>query len=271
MIRFAVIVTVVLIALTAFASVSAENYVNWKGGFWVDIPDAWGKVDYIQVDRILAMADTAAEVFNYEAVLAPISSETFLSGPYIVITYDETGELSKNQADSVLRDIASNYASDILEAPSSARLADLTPGQPQMSTDDLTVQVLSEMAYQSNNKTKLWLYMKLHQTKGLVTFYMYCPDYLYTETQPVFEKLVSSLSFEGLKEAAGKEDVTYTDVKGGDGSKSSLLDANENGTSEEDSGYMFGIYIIIGVIVVGVILVLIMKSRRKKNEENISE
>ena len=262
--RIVTILILLGILLAAAPGLSAENYVNWKGGFWLNVPDDWGKVDYKIVDRVLAAYDTSRAVFNYEAVFAPNSSQLFVSGPYMVVIHENTGDLTQRQSDSLLREIASSYASGVLEAPASERLADLTPGKPRLDMEDRSVSVLTELAYRLDNPTKLWLFMKLGG-KGLVSLYIYCPDSLFKETKPVFENIVSSLSFDGLKEAAGTEKVTFTDVSGS-GSNTGASAASEGQSNEENSetGSTL-IYVIIGaVIVVGIIGFMIV-ARKKKN------
>ncbi len=259
-----------LFLLVSVSAVSAENYVNWKGGFWLELPDEWEKVDYNVVDRILAVSDTARDAFMYEAVFAPLSSPTFISGPYLVITFDETGELSDKEAIEFLQSMASSFAQDVSEAPSVEKLSDLSPGIPTLNRKDKSVSVLTEMAFKSDAKTQLWMYMKLN-SKGLMTLYMYCPDSIYNETKPVFEKMVSSLSFDKLKEAAGTEDAKFTDVRGGvkPASSGGVICTDEDNGAQCILAFKNWIFVGVGIVIVaGLIWNFVIIPRRKKKKDS---
>lgn len=202
-----------LASLLFITGANAENYVNWRGGFWLQIPDNWGKVDYNIVDQYLAMTDTSNSIFNYEAVFAPKTSDPFVSDAYLVITFDSTGALTPLEADSMLTAIASGYSKQIFEAPIVQLMSDLTPGQPKINREEKSISVLSEMAYRPENKRYLWLFMRLND-RGIAALYFYCPEKTYDQNKPLFDGIIKSLSFQGLKEAAGEEKSTFTQVKG---------------------------------------------------------
>lgn len=266
MVRNVLTVTLAVI-LCLSATAAGKNYVNWKGEFWLTMPDGWDKVDYREVDRILASTDTSSEVFNYEAVLAPTVSRPFTAGPYVVITFEPSGEMNDAQADSLLRNIAASYADDIFEAPAAARLSDLKPGQPRLNTEERTVQVLSEMAFSNSETSKLWLYLKLNHV-GLIAFYMYCPESRYDEIEPLFESMINSLAFEGLKDAAGAESVKFTDVRGNETPPRVTGGNDDTVIAEGVTAVKNWIYIGIGVIIIaGLIWYLVIVPRRKKHQE----
>ena len=56
--KYVSIIVVVILSAVTGPGVSAENYVNWKGGFWLTVPESWEKVDYRIFDRFLAYTDT---------------------------------------------------------------------------------------------------------------------------------------------------------------------------------------------------------------------
>jgi hypothetical protein len=199
-----------LALLFCAASPRADNYVNWKGGFWFAVPDHWEQVDYAIVDRYLSMMDTSRDIFNYEAVFAPATSRVFSQDAYLVVTFDSLGKLTPKEIDSVLTTIAETYSTVVEEAPIVNYMSDLKPGVPQVDRSKNAVTVISEMAYQPESMRKLWLYMRLND-RGLISLYFYSPDSTFKKNMPTFEEIVNSLSFTGLKEASAEE-LTFTQV-----------------------------------------------------------
>jgi len=262
------IVLTVVISACLPAHSTAENYVNWKGGFWLTIPEGWDKVDYRIVDRFLAMTDTSRDIFNYEVVLAPEASRVFAEDAYLVVTFDSTGKLSSAEADSVLEGIAESYASSVDDAPIVQLMSDLIPGQPRINREEKAISVLSEMAYRPEAMKKLWLYMKLND-RGLISLYFYSPDSTYTQNKPVFDRIVESLSFENLKEAAGSEKATFTDIGGDDLNDPEIESgtgiSKENGKTEE-GGSMKNVLLIAVVIIIvfGLIWNFVIAPRTRK-------
>ena len=239
----------IMFSLLLTMGASAENYVNWRGGFWIAIPDGWEKVDYRLADQYLSLMDTSNSIFNYEAIFAPKTSEPFVADAYIVITFDSTGELSPQRADSLLTTIAGEYSKQIYEAPIVQLMSDLTPGQPKINREEKSISVLSEMAYRPENKRLLWLFMRLND-RGMISLYCYCPQKTFDQNKPLFDGIIKSLSFQGLKEAAGEEKAAFTQVKG-----------NETPTATTGGGAPSGLIsttLVIVLIVAGVgVLVLV--------------
>jgi hypothetical protein len=260
-----------LLLLVSVSSVPAVNYVNWKGNFWFGVPEGWEKVNYIVVDRYLAMSDTSRDVFNYEVVYAPTEPQPFPSGAYVVVTFEEVGELSNKQADSILDIIASSYADDIFEAPIVNLMSDLVPGKPKINRAKRAISFLSDMAFQGGAIKKVWQYMRLNN-KGLISLYFYSPDSIYSETKPIFDGIVSSLSFENLREAAKGENLKFTDVSGGEnasaGTEGGLVDPDEAEAASGISRFKNILLLGIGlVIVVGLLWMTVIAPRMKKKQE----
>ena len=268
MIRRLKYVLMMLIVMAATASsLSAVNYVDWKGGFWFTLPDKWEKVDYRLVDRYLSMADTSREVFDYEAVFAPTSSIFFSEDAYVVVTFDSTGLLTQREADSVLNEISESYSDVVDDAPIVQLMSDLVPGKPVISRAEKAISVLSQMAYRPDAMKKLWLYMRLND-RGLISLYFYSPDSTYQRNKPTFDGVVSTLSFANLKEAAGQEALTFTDVGGEDvPSPQAASDIGETGSSSARG--IAGIrniilIVVIVVVIIGLIWVFVIMPRMKK-------
>lgn len=259
MLRTIILVTLMLI--TAGSAVQAENFVNWRGGFWFSVPEGWDKVNYRTVDRFLAYTDTTREVFNYEAVFAPETSRIFAEDAYLVVTFDSTGEMSKREADSVLRGIASSYSTDVYDAPLVQLMTDLIPGKPKINLSERSVSVLTEMAYRQDAMKKLWLYMQLND-HGLISLYLYSPDSTFERNKKVFDDIVGSLSFDDLKGAAVQEEFTFTEVAGGDGEASSAVDF------DDDEGFLKSkiLYALIVIVVFGLLWNFIIAPRIKKKQ-----
>jgi len=251
---------VVLLLAVSAAAPEAKNYVNWKGGFWLEFPDDWEKIDYRVVDRYLAASDTSRDIFNYEAVFAPLSPGYFIEDAYLVITFDSTGELNSKQIDSVLTAIAESYSTSIQEAPIVRYMSDLIPGRPQIDRDRKAVMVLSEMAYQPEAMKKLWLYMQINDV-GLISLYFYSQDSTFERNRPVFESIVESLSFENLNEASQQE-LVFTDVTGG--GEGSEFDS-ETG-SDENGGVGIVPYLALILIVLYLLWRFAVAPRLRKNK-----
>jgi hypothetical protein len=266
--RIISVVFVVLMLLATVPDLSAENYINWRGGFWFSVPDDWEKIDYRLVDRFLSFTDTSQDVFEYEAVYAPKSSPMFAADAYLVVTFDSTGFLSKAETDSVLASIADSYSTAVFDAPIVQLMSDLEPGKPKINRGNKTVSVLSELAYRPDAMKKLWLYMQLND-RGLISLYFYTPDSTYQQNKPIFDAIVTSLSFENLKEAAEGEKLVFTSI-GGD----SLADpeAGTDATGTEGAAATEGIsnikdiilYAVIIIIAFGLIWNFIIAPRMKK-------
>lgn len=251
---------VLFVGLILSVSAAAENFVDWKGNFWFTIPETWVKVDYQIVDQYLAMTDTSSDIFDYEAVFAPKESDPFISGAYLVVTFDSTGTLDQRQSDSVLDLISRSYATEIFDAPIVQLMTDLEPGKPKINRAERAISVLSEMAYSPTSKRMLWLYMRLNQA-GLITLYCYSPEATFDANKPVFDKLINSLSFENLKEAAGQQSLVFTEVKGSDQAASpSTAFAGESG------GISIYVYIIIILLIVVALWLFVIKPRMRKGK-----
>jgi|WetSurMetagenome_2_1015567.scaffolds.fasta_scaffold83424_2 hypothetical protein len=238
----------------------AENYVNWRGGFWISLPDGWEKVDYRLADQYLSMMDTSNTVFNYEAIFAPKTSDPFVADAYLVITFDSIGQMSPARADSFLTYTAKEYSRQIFEAPIVQLMSDLTPGQPKINREEKSLSVLSEMAYRSENKRYLWLFMRVND-RGVVSLYCYCPEKTFERNKAQLEGIIKSLSFEGLKEAAGEEKGSFTQIKGNE----NPVTTPGGGSSSGLSGSMLIIILVVaGVIVLALVWFVVIRPRINK-------
>jgi hypothetical protein len=266
--KLIMMMTAAALLVGAVGQAEAANYVNWKAGFWFAVPEGWDKVDYMVVDRYLAQTDTSREVYGYEAVFAPASSRVFMEDAYMVVTFDSTGTLSATSADSLLNAIAKSYGKDVFTAPIVSRMSNLTPGQPVVDRDARAVTVLSEMAFQPEFPRKLWLYMRLNDN-GLISLYFYSPDSTFVRNKPIFDKIVQSLSFDNLRQAAGNEQVTFTEVGGEKVEAPKTQYSDSLGTAAEATPSGGGstrtiLYVVIVVIVLVLAAVFILGPRLKK-------
>lgn len=256
--------TLVVGFLFLTSSTRADNYINWKGGFWFALPDHWEQVNYAIVDRYLSMMDTSQDVFDYEAVFAPAESRMFAEDAYLVVTFDSLGKLTQKESDSVLTTIAKTYSSVIEEAPIVNYMSDLRPGRPQVDRAQKVVTVVSEMAYRPDALRKLWLYMRLDDS-GLISMYFYSPDSTFKENMSTFEEIVNSLSFTGLKEAS-TEQLTFTDVGAGNPEAGVPQSSSGEGGKSGASGSWIP-YVALALIVLYLIWRFAIAPRvRKKND-----
>ncbi len=257
-------ISVIALLLLIGSAGRAENFVDWKAGFWFAVPEGWEKVDYGLVDRYLAYMDTSMEVFDYEAVFAPSTSDPFNKDAYLVIKFDSTGKLSDKETDSILNGIADAYATEIFEAPIVSLMSDLIPGKPRVNRNRRVVSVLADMAYRPGAVKKIWQYMQLND-RGIITFFFYSPDSTYEKNKPVFDEIVKSVSFDNLRAAAVGEELTFTDIGGENVSppetEYSGREGNREGAQngETDSGR--NIAIAVGIVIV---ILVVLRMRKKK-------
>jgi hypothetical protein len=213
------------------------------------------------------MTDTSREIYGYEAVYAPASNAVFMQDAYLVITFDSLGALSPTSADSILNTIAKTYGKEVFNAPIVNYMTDLTPGQPVVDRAAKAVSVLSEMAFRPEAKRKLWLYMRLND-RGLISLYFYSPDSTFSRNKPIFEKIIKSLSFDNLRQAAGNEQVTFTDVSGekAQAPKTPSADSLGEEATETSSGGGFIrllLYIILAAAIVFVAFRWLIRIKKK--------
>lgn len=264
---------ILLVLTLTVNALPSGNYVNWKAQFWISIPDDWSKVDYMIVDRFLAMTDTSQEIYDYQAVFAPKSSEVFIDDAYLIVTFDSIGKLTGSESDSLLDDIARSYATDIYDAMVVDIMTELTPGRPKVDHRKKVVSVLSQMAYRADARKKLWLYMRLSDL-GLISMYFYSPDSTYNRNKPTFDSIVSSLSFENLRDAAGTEKPVFSDVGGGSVEPpkteySDQIEAEKKAAEKSSAGgvspYLISVVIVGGSIVLWLV---VRVSKKKKHGGN---
>jgi hypothetical protein len=173
---------------------------------------------------------------------------------YIVITFDSVGALTPEQAAAKLDSIAAVYSRQIYEAPVVQLMSDLVPGKPLVNHAERVMSVLTEMAYTPENKRLLWLYMRCNAS-GMISLYCYSRELTYQTNKPIFDAIINSLSFEDLQEA-GRQNLVFTEVKGGDGSPAATPMAG--GSSGRGTTV-----IIIGVAVAAAVVLVVMLVRRK--------
>jgi len=253
-----------LLMVILIGNVAGENYVNFKGGFWISVPETWEKINYRIVDRYLMMIDTSRELLNYEAVFAPVESQPFIEDDYLVITFDSIGEVSASDMKSMLDELAELYTS----RAQAGGWNETMDSKAQIDYQQYSISVKSHMATE-NMKRRRWVYSRYTGT-GVVTLDFYSLDSTFQDKLPVFEEIVGSLSFEGLREAAQKE-IKFSDVGSGDIAE----DGESSGWSDADSGAgntIMTVKNIVIVVVVAVILFglvwnfMIAPARRKKRK-----
>ncbi len=260
--RLILILAIVAVLLSG-SMVSAENYVNFKGQFYFEIPEGWDKVDYRVVDYYLSYSDTSKEIFNYEVVYAPSSSERYLDDAYVVVTFDSLGALSRAESDSILTAIASGYSRDLLDAPIVQTMSGLVAGKPKINRSERVVSVIVDMAHRPESKKKLWQYMRLNDV-GLVSLYFYAPEAVFESRRPVFEKIVKTLSFENLRQAAAVDSAVYTEVGRGSESSNEAIDwGGGEGSIWSGSSSRYLLIAVIVIVIFGLIWNFVIRRRKK--------
>jgi len=248
------VVTAMLVILLGSISAIAGNFVSWKGGFHITIPDNFEQIDYRVVDSVLVTNRADRSVFNYEAVFADSSAEPFTAGEYFIINVDSTGELSKTRRDSVLDNLGDSFGRDVGYYPITEFVTNLSTNFPTYDRDLQMASVIAAVSQPDGSVKRNLMLMRFYE-HGIATFYYYAPDSIFEAGVDRMREIVASMSTENLDAAVTHEKPKITEAR--------PSDKPETTQQDEDDSTTIVPYLVLVVILVVVLAVQIKKRKSK--------
>lgn len=198
---------------------SAKYFISYNGQFYLSYPDSWEQIDYRSVDFFLSQNNADPSLLKYEVVLAPATTRTFYEEPYVLLTFDSTGELIGRTRDSAISVIAAGFASHVDSVAAGDILSKLKADMPLYVSDQHLLLVQTDM-HEGRTITRRNLLAVRFTMHGVANFYFYATDSAWTSALPTFVQIAQSLT-EGTQPAgAAKETLKVADLSRDSESKS---------------------------------------------------
>lgn len=204
--RLLILVAVLLIA----PALLAENFVSFRGKFYVTYPDTWKQIDYLTVDAYLQQAGARRRMLDYEAVFAPIGSEPWYRDSYLILTVDTLGKLSEQQIDSVLVRFEDSFEKPREIRSTAGLFQGLTYGKIAYDPTTKTAAVMTSQAGPESGDKSILLAMHFYD-HGIANYYFYATDSTFNNYLQVLTSVVSSFSTENIESAIPKAAVKIAD------------------------------------------------------------
>jgi hypothetical protein len=243
---------VTLIILALLVTASARNFVSYRGGFYIELPEGWDQVDYKSVDLFLSRNQAGATTYDYEGVFSPTSNRPFFNGDYLTLTFDSTSKMDQKTVDSILTDLKSMFGVGIRYEPLGNLGTKLHSREPVYDKEQNLIYVNNDVEQADKSIKKNLLIMKLFD-KGVASFYFYAPDSTFEESRYTFLNIVNSFSTENFDSVIPKESVSVANV-----------DDREIPEPEEDSDAGSSRRTIAITAVLGAAVIVIIVAARKK-------
>jgi hypothetical protein len=247
------------IALVCTTGAFAEPYVSFNGGFQIDIPADWSRVDYRTVDFFLAQAGAGKTVMSYDAVFAPATSKPFFSNQYFILTVDTSGPLDDHSVDSALYVLSSSFGKNLKYFPVGNFMSDIQTNSPVYDRDRRVVSILSDITEKGETLKKHLLMMKFYE-RGTAYFYCYAPDSIFEASKKTFTAIIESFS-KPIKDGAPKEELKIADL-------TIETPAAESEETDEDTGKKYYPFIPIPFVI---ILIAVLARRRRRRQQQTKE
>ena len=220
----------------------AEPYVSFNGGFQIDIPADWNRVDYKTVDYFLSRTGGGRTIMNYDAVFAPTASKPFFSNQYMFVTVDTSGPMDEHSVDSTLYVLSSSFT-------------------PVFDKERRVVSILSDITEKGEPLKKHLLMMKFYE-RGIAYFYCYAPDSIFEASKGTFTAIVESFSKPTKNVVVPNEELKIADL-------SKNATTPESAAEQEGGGRKYYPFIPIPVLIV--IIVILARRRRRRREQQTKE
>lgn len=255
------ILTIFVISLAVTVCAVAEPYVSFNGGFQIDIPADWSRVDYRTVDYFLSRAGAGRTVMNYDAVFAPTASKPFFSNQYVIVTVDTSGPMDEHSVDSTLYVLSASFGKDVKYFPVGNFMSDIQTNTPVFDKERRVVSILSDITEKGEPLKKHLLMMKFYE-RGIAYFYCYAPDSIFEASKATFTAIVESFSKPTKDVGAPKEELKIADL-----SKNTAT--TESASEQEDGVKKYYPFIPIPVLIV--IIIALARRRRRRREQQTKE
>lgn len=201
-----------LALLATAAQAKPLEYVSWKGGFHITVPEGWVQIDYYTADVFLASNQAGQEILDYEAVFADSTVIPFFAGQYFILTVDTIPGMTQQQVDSSLEVLRKVFNADFTYFPVADLMANLKSNSPSYDADQKLATVYSIIEQPGNVIRKSLLLVKFYEN-GIASFYFYSPDSLFEAGVEKMRQTVASLSTKNLDEAAQAGKPIVSDAK----------------------------------------------------------
>jgi hypothetical protein len=239
------------------AMATAEPYVSYNGGFQIDIPADWSRIDYRTVDYFLSQSGAGKSVMSYDAVFAPTSSNPFFSKQYFILTVDTSGPMDDHSVDSALYVLSSSFGKNVKYFPVGNFMSDIQTNTPVYDRDRRVVSILSDITEQGE-PLKMHLLMMKYYERGTAYFYCYAPDSIFEASKKTFIAIIESFGKPSKGAGTPKEELKIADL-------TKEAPPTETPIVEEDGLKKYIPFIPIPVIIV--ILIAIARRRRRREQQ----
>jgi hypothetical protein len=242
---------------------ASEIFVNWRAGYYVEMPDDWYHVPYSTVNIFLQTQDVNSYLFDYDAVIAWDNGKPFFESAYIFLVFHETGQLNETQIDSVLKVVESDYETKVTEGSLESGSKTFRLKKPVYDKSRYMVAVKDRIT--SEHADKYMMEIRKFYEKGVAVFLCYAYKEFYNDVQPIFVDIVNSLSTEDLESVAPRDSIQVVDVTDKELTKYSDEDRPSPGSDEGLSGSMKTWFssILVALVVVLIVRIIIRKKKTK--------
>lgn len=246
--RFCLVVA--MVAMIVAPGVEAKHFVSYNGQFHLTYPETWEQIDYRSVDFFLTQNNADPNLLKYEVVLAPATTRPFYEEPYLLLTFDSTGELIGSSRDSAINAVAAAFGEKADSATSAQVAGKIKADFPLYVTDEHMVLVQTDI-HEGRVLTRHSLLAVRFTQAGVANFYFYATDSAWGEALPTFLEIAKSLTEGTTPAGAVKESVKIADI--------STANEKKNNVTR---------FWPIGSGIVVVIIVILAARRKKRDREN---
>ncbi|MBK7140913.1 MAG: hypothetical protein IPH75_02390 [bacterium] len=232
-------------------SLLAENFVSFRGKFYISYPAEWKQIDYLTVDAYLRQAGARRRTLDYEAVFAPTASEPWYHDSYFILTVDTLPGLTDKQIDSIIVGFEDTFEKPREIKPSATLLNNLSYGKIAWDPSSKTAAVLSEEADSASGGKATLLVMHFYEG-GIANYFYYATDSAFSLNLPVLSSVVASFTTENVQSVIPRE-------------TSKIADPDKISKATESKGSKTAIWAPTSGAVV-VILIIALAARRKKRQ-----
>jgi hypothetical protein len=247
------ILALAVMAIVVMAGVAvAEEYVSWRGGFHITVPDNFGQLDYRVVDGFLRANKADQSVLDYEVVFSDTTGAPFPMGEYFLVAIEKGVEPNERQIDSVLTMIFGSFGRRMRYAPVTDFVTNLKSNTPSYSRDDKVASVIADVVQPDGSAKRHLMMIKIYD-QGIVSLFYYAPDSLFEAGVEKMKDVMGSFSTEDLDAAAARDKPKITSAR-----------PSEKPERQSKDKPSIPIAVYIGV---GVVLMIVLIRRRKKSKK----
>lgn len=258
---FRIIFMALIVALAVSGAYANEVFINWSAGYYISMPEDWHHVSYSTVNIFLESQNVNLTDFVYDAVIAKKSDRPFFEEPYVFMIHHPVGELNDSQIDSVLQEVSRDYKNEIRKAVLDSGDRTFSLDRPVYDESRKMVAVKSRISTEFIDKYMLEI--RRFYDKGVAIFLCYATKEAFNDAQRTFVDIANSLSTKDLADMAPKDSAQFVDVTKKERAKYDEDDFSGPGKGGLSAGTGRILMIFFGIIIVGIIVGFIIKSKKK--------